>query len=588
MDTQDNIRAMFSAAEDIDPRAADAPRPPPEAPVEEGPTTIERCALLPLNDYGNGCRFIEHFGEDIIFAPRVGYFRWTGKVWRQDEDKLLVRSLAHKVADCILEEVQALALEPWEIDAIGAQGSAKVELAALTNKEDLTGAERLRIKALRETVELGDAARKALGTRKRAHRQHAKMAGNTASINNMLTEGQVQVAVPLEDMNTDPLAINTESGVIYFRKEACPVEAARDRYVEVWGHVLEPHKRENRISKMMPVDIDPAATCPEFLKFLTQIMPSEEMRDFIQRWFGYTLTGLTTEQKLAFFHGGGRNGKSTLVDVIARIMADYATTVPIESLTGADQRKGSDATPDLVRLPGARMVRASEPEQGQRMKEAIIKALTGGEPILIRRMQQEFVEITPEFKLTISGNHKPDIRGSDDGIWRRVLLVPFEVQIPEADVDMFLSGKLWAERAGIMNWLLDGALSYLSSGLRAPGSVIDATKVYREESDPLRFFLQTECDITGASEDFIKARDLIAGFQYWQAEAGNDPYGKRHVSTQLRQRAGTHKDPETGATFSPLKRSDTGYVGIKFKPSFEVSYALHRSGLNKGEGGDYA
>lgn len=131
------------------------------------------------------------------------------------------------------------------------------------------------------------------------------------------------------------------------------------------------------------------------MRFLERIQPEPEMRAFLQRWFGYSLTGLTNEQKLVFLHGGGRNGKSTLVDLVAKMMGEYATSMPIETLTGSETRKGSDATPDLVRLPGARMVRASEPEKGVQFKEALIKLLTGGEPIMVRRMRRNSLKSIP-------------------------------------------------------------------------------------------------------------------------------------------------------------------------------------------------
>lgn len=158
--------------------------------------------------------------------------------------------------------------------------------------------------------------------------------------------------------------VNCQTGVLRFSREIDLHDAAWGQSAPVWRVDQLPHDRRHLISKMMLADYDPAATCPHFLAFMETVQPDPAVRDFLQRWFGLTLTGIKTEQKLAFFFGGGRNGKSTLVDTIARIMADYGTTIPIETLTGTEQRKGSNSTPDLVRLPGSRMARASEPEQG--------------------------------------------------------------------------------------------------------------------------------------------------------------------------------------------------------------------------------
>lgn len=576
MSAPDSIKRMFENAEEIYPAnhcdGGEAPPPPEEEPIEA------RCALYPLNDYGNGQRFVAYYGADCIFAPRVGWHKWTGRVWLLDEDKLEVRRDAQKVSSRILDEIEFIALEDWERAAMDQGDAAAETLAALNEKEELSAADRRQVKDLRALIEAGEEARKELGKRKRGHRSHAKASGNTGAINNMLTEASVDVSLPIDRMNADALAINTLSGTIQLIEE-------RDEHAEAWGdkaaarwrYELLPHDRASYISKIMPVEVDPGAKCETFDRFLERIQPDPEIRAFLKRWFGYSMTGLTGEQKLVFAHGAGRNGKSTLVDAIAEIMSDYAITVPIESLTGSEQRKGSDATPDLVRIPGARMVRASEPEQGQKMKEALIKALTGGEPILIRRMQQEFVEVTPEFKLTIQGNHKPDIRGGDDGIWRRVLLVPFDVQIPPEEVDPVLPERLRAERAGIFNWMLEGVIDYLDNGLQIPESIQEATAAYREESDPIRVFLFEECEISGKDCDFIPARDLIDAFRLWLEDRGEEPWGKRTVSNQMSARSGGQlKHPETGAIFKKHKRSDTGYLGLAFRPEIASRLAARR------------
>lgn len=568
MNDQANIRAMLDAAETFP--ASDAPGGGFLPPDPEAPPIESECATYPLNDYGNGLRFLAYFGEDCLFAPRVGWHRWTGQVWRLDEDKLEVRGLAHGVGAKIVEEVEFIALEDWEREAIRFADDTREELDALLAKKtsELEPEERLRKKALSDIKSTADAARGSLGGRKKSHRSHAQRSGNSGAINNMLQEASVSVAVPVTALNVDPLLVNTPSGVIRFHKlkdeHAAAWPGASGETMAKWTFDVLPHCRDLLLSKMTSTGFDPEAECPTFMRFLQRIQPKADHRDFLQRWFGYTLTGLTTEQKLLFAHGGGRNGKSTLVDVIAEIMADYATTVPIESLTGAEQRKGSDATPDLVRIPGARMVRASEPEQGQRMREAIIKALTGGEPILIRRMQQEFVEVTPEFKLTISGNHKPDIRGDDDGIWRRVMLLPFEEQIPEDEVDPLLPQKLRAEMSGILNWMIAGAVAWLETGLQVPKEIKEATREYREASNPVRTFLLTMCEITGKETDELPGSKLAMAFECWARENEGEEWKSHTIRRRISQAAGEVKNPETGATFHAFKKSITHYRGIAF------------------------
>jgi putative DNA primase/helicase len=203
----------------------------------------------------------------------------------------------------------------------------------------------------------------------------------------------------------------------------------------------------------------------------------------------------------------------------------------------------------------------------------MIKELTGGEPILVRALHSDFILVHPQFKLTISGNHKPDIRGTDDGIWRRILLVPFDVQIPSAERDETLGAKLWAERSGILNWLIDGLIEYLEAGLQEPEAVLNATRGYREDSDPIGSFLKDACVVGGDPDDFITARDLIDGFNLWIDMRGEGMWGERTVSNRLKSMAERYRDPETNKMFSPAKRHVSGYRGVRFNDAFARDYS---------------
>ena len=512
-EARDPINEAFARAERVggDPEA----ELPPSLIYSDDPDAAGAVGF-PLNDFGNGQRLVHYYGKNFLFVPRLGWFRWDGTRWASDEDEILVRQDAQKVAGRIMGEVSFVAGEDEKVAA--------------------------------------------------RHAAWSVTSGNSGRITNMLSEAKTAVSVSVDDLNTDPMMLCCESGVLHFTR--APEDDApswRDPQEVPVVRVL-PFDRSRRITKKVAAKYDPHATAPTWLAFLERVMPDPDLRAFLQRWFGYSLTGLTTEQKLAFFFGQGRNGKSTAVDVIARIMADYSTTLPIESLTGSDQGKGGEATPDLVRLPGARFVRASEPEQGQKMKEARIKALTGGEPIPIRRLHQEAVDLHPEFKLTISGNYKPEVRGADDGIWRRILLVPWETQIPISEVDPLLPQKLWAERDGILAWMVQGCLDWMAGGLRPPASIQDATQDYRTQSDPMREFLLTECEITGSSEHFETARELVEAFNAWLLDSGASAFGRRYTSNLLKARAENVKGPD-GHMFRPVKRSTTGYLGVAIKPS---------------------
>ncbi len=571
------VSRAFERADEIFPADADAgrastdPRTPnrtsaPDA-IDPAEALAQECALYPLNDYGNGRRFTAYFGENILFIPRVGWFVWDGRCWAQDDDQLEVRRVAQRVSAKITAEAEFLRLEDWEAAQVAEAEFARDAAAEIreTPARQRTDEQKARLKDFDHQIERADELKKKLTTMRKGHHSHAKSAGNTNPINNMMREAQVDVYKPLRALNANKIMFNTENCVVYFEEvEKHPVTGKR-----AYSLKRRDHARNLYLSKMMQTEYDPKADCPEFMHFLRTILPDPEIRAFIQRWFGYSITGLTTEQKLAFLYGSGRNGKSTLLELIARIMGAYAASVPIESLSGTEQRKGSDATPDLVRLPGARLVRASEPERGTKMREALIKQLTGGADILVRRMMQEFVEVTPEFSLTIDGNYKPEIRGTDNGIWRRVLLVPFLVSIPDEDVDPLLPQKLWDERTGIFNWLLDGCKAWLEGGLMVPQSVLDATKEYREESDPILEFIQTCCEVTGAHSDFTRAKEMNEAFQWWQVNSGSsDAWGTRTIFKHLKDKTEFFKNAE-GRSFRHDKSNNTGWRGIRLTDEFK-------------------
>jgi putative DNA primase/helicase len=577
------IRAAFAAAEAVPPLEGLDPRPPdpgsdpppdPDpgpgyAPEESGadarPIEAE-CAALPLNDLGNGKRFVAHFGRDVIRVPRFGFCVWTGKKWQVDEEDTRgnspgVRRLAQQISPAIERELPFVALPDWQRRDLDGLAAAQAEVKRLEAEEEPDLAA---LRAAEARVSAGQAAQGALGRLRAEHRRFAKSTGNSGKIDSMLKEAAVDLIVDLDRLDAEPLAVNCQTGLLRFSVESDP-ESGMSKVARV---ECIAHAREHYATKIMPVAYEPGAPRPRFDAFLARIQPDPDMRAFLQRWFGLSMTALTFEQKLAFLHGAGANGKSVLVDTIARVLGDYATTAKIESLTGTNRRGGGDATPDLIPLIGARMVRASEPEEGARLQEGLIKEMTGGEPILVRQLHADFVEVTPQFKATLSGNHKPDIRGTDDGIWRRVLLVPFDQQIPEAERDPGLPEKLWQERDGIFDWLVEGLLAYLEGGLAPPAAVTDATREYREESDPVGAFLAECCEVRG-EEGFTEARALVEAFHFWLAGRGEGRWTDRTVALRLKDKAGRWRDPRTGQTFQAVKRSRSGYSGIAITEIFQ-------------------
>lgn len=587
-DNLEKVKQKFDSAEDIEPvddlsapPIDQASQQPPATGLPDGDDPIEaQGANFPENDTGNGQRFNLYFGDDAIMVPRVGWFLWDGKRWQQDHDMIAVRAKAQKVQDHIIAEIPHLGLESWQLAELEAEVSTRAALAPLEamERDARTPEQQVEYEDLHQKLVWIGKIKERKSKMKSEHRNFAKTSGNNGRITAMLTESTVHLARDVDDLDCDPLTVNTESGVLRFTV----VGGGAEGFSKVSDVALEPHVREasvtgrnapQYITKMIPVEYDPDATCPGFDAFLERIQPNRDMRAFLQRWFGLSMTSLTGEQKFAFFYGDGANGKSVLVDLMSQMFGDYSATAKIESLTGRNRRGGGDATPDLVPLVGARMVRASEPEEGERLKEGMIKELTGGEPILVRQLHSDFVEVKPKFKLTISGNHKPDIRGTDDGIWRRVLLVPFDVKIPQAERNEKLGDELFErERSGILNWLVTGLLDYLEGGLQEPQQVLDATLEYRSESDPIGSYLKECCIVTGHPGDFTTARDLMDGFNLWLDLKGEGMWGSRRVSLKLKQLAGRYRDPATSKVYTAAKQRVTGYRGIRFQDMFRKDF----------------
>lgn len=537
------------------PPGTDDPDLPPAA----------RCVGLPLNDLGNARRFVIHFGRDLIFVPNLGWHCWTGQVWSADPDDMRVRGHAQRISPLILAELDHLTFDPWVLESASGLTDVYADLAVLKSipPKDMTPEQRVEKADLEQKKSFGTAAKRGIAASRDEIRAHALATGNARSIAALQYEAQTALFRPVEALDAHPLAINTLSGVLQFARP--PVPGASPTVT------LIPHDRAQLHTKIMPVKWDPKASCARFLHELGRVQPDPLMRAFLQRWFGLSMTGLTGEQKLVFLHGGGRNMKSVIVDLMARIMGDYATTAKIESLIGKNRRSGGDATPDLVPLIGARMVRASEPEAGEQLQEAKIKELTGGEPILIRALNKGFVEVYPKFKLTITGNTKPEIRGTDDGIWRRVLLVPFLVQIPKTEIidkDVF-DAILWEERDGILQWLAEGLLDYLEHGLQEPVAVTQATAEYREESDPLGQFLTDCCVVSGEARDVIRVASLTDAFHYWQLERGVGQWKGATVHKRLAAMAKHWRHPASGASFIKGKSSLMQYEGIRLTDMFK-------------------
>jgi len=344
-----------------------------------------------------------------------------------------------------------------------------------------------------------------------------------------------RLAATINQWDRDPWLLNTPGGVIDLR-----------------AGTMRKHHADDYMTKM--TSVTPSTNCPiplwqTFFKTITG--GDAELEAYIRRILGYALTGVTIEHALFFLYGTGSNGKGVLMNTVAGIFADYHKTANQETFTVTSNEQHST---ELAMLRGARLVTVTETEAGKRWAESRIKTLTGGDPINARFMRQDFFEFMPQFKLVISGNHKPGLNSVNEAIRRRVNMLPFNVTIGEAERDKHLSEKLKAEWPGILAWMIKGCGEWRSIGLKPPKIVTDATEEYMETEDKLGRWLD-ECSdkLLGDVNDFAWSTDLFESWKSWTEANGEYTGSHTKLSIELRARGFKPEKREAGNVFLKLK-----------------------------------
>jgi putative DNA primase/helicase len=282
---------------------------------------------------------------------------------------------------------------------------------------------------------------------------------------------------------------------------------------------------------------------PLWTAFLERVTDRNvELQDFLQRYIGYCCTGFTTEHVFVFAYGTGANGKSTFVNTIAGILGDYATVADMATFIASNAERHPT---DLAKLMGARLVVAQETQKGRRWDETKIKALTGGDKITARFMRQDFFDFVPTFKLLICGNHKPRLTSVDEAMRRRLLLVPFTVQIMPAERDKNLAEKLKPEWPAILRWCIDGCLEWQRIGLAPPTLVREATEAYFADQDTLQQWLD-DCTEDGGEFAFSRTTALFASWKEWCETRNTKPGSARALSEALADRGFVKKRNSVG------------------------------------------
>lgn len=478
-------------------------RKPPK-PVESDDVRNMRLAFFPLTDLGNAERFRERYKDRLKWCQAIGWLAWNGKCW------------SHKGADDLVKIAEHDTVRAIQVEAKAVRESGRY---------DVDDAPR--------------GARDFMFDIKKVQLYSDKIAawGRSSEAVNKLgalsKRGAPYVSVSIDELDADKMKINVNNGTLVVRK------GAEGDYI-----TFQEHDPDDLITKIAPVDFDKDAECPNYDRFLQEIQPKAEIRRLLHQWFGVSLTGDISEQIMVYFYGKGGNGKSVLVEACSYVAGDYGETVPIETfLDQGKSRNAGQATPDLAILPGVRMLRTSEPEKNSKLAEAMVKLVTGGEPIQARHLNRDFFKFYPQFKLTMSGNYRPTISGTDEGIWRRLRLVPFTVSIPKEKRDIHLPEKLRAEASGILNRMLDGLRDWCDNGLTEPEDVTAATAQYREASDPLGRFLSM-CVVDDAGGR-VQSSVLYQVYEAWCKSTGEAAWKNRGFSLAMDERGFKRKQSNT-------------------------------------------
>jgi putative DNA primase/helicase len=404
-----------------------------------------------------------------------------------------------------------------------------------------------------------DERKRAFSWARRVCREMARSSGaggsELAKVSKAATAGAVErfaqadetFAVTAAIWDNDPLLMGTPGGTL-----------------DLLTGLLRDPEPDDHITKLTACTPSQTALCPLWLKFLAEATGDDEaLIRFLQQWCGYALTGDTREHALLFVYGPGGNGKSVFLNVVSGILGEYAKTAPMDSFTASQSERHPT---DMAGMKGARLVTASETEEGRAWAEAKIKAMTGGDTISARFMRQDFFEYRPEFKLTIVGNHKPQLRNIDEAAKRRFNIVPF-VRKP-ANPDRELEQKLRAEWPGIMRWMIDGCQDWQRNGLVRPPIVVEATSDYFAAQDSFGAWIAERCICDTSLQE--KPGKLLGDFNEWASQNGEYP------ATRKTFRGWAER--QTNLRYKTVRGSDfVQGLGLKVAPS-------DRQGAQGGDG----
>jgi len=401
------------------------------------------------HDVGNRDRLVTRHGNKFRYSSALGWLVWHKSHWAMDE--------TGRINEAAIDTAKSIASEVTKVKG--------------KEKED---------DQIRESIEKWCKA--------------SQMQGRLSAMVKE-TETHETIAVPVDRFDKDTNLFNCASGTM-----------------NLTTFELKPHDPDDLLTNCTTAAYAPDSPHLRWKRFVLEIMDgSQEMADFLQRAVGYTMTGLTSEHCLFILWGTGSNGKTTLIETLRHVFGTYSKATRFSTFVASKWGEGHVANNDIAELRGARFVSATEGEAGQKLAESTVKQLTGGDTITARFLYKEHFEFKPQFKLWLSSNHKPEISGTDEGIWRRIRLIPFNVHFEQ---DTTLQDTLLAEANGILSWAVEGLKQWRKHGLMEPEMVLNATTEYRAEEDVLMRFIHSERLELGG-EYKCGARDLWGEYKKW-------------------------------------------------------------------------
>lgn len=473
-------------------------------------TKVANAVSEMLSDVANAERFAQkHVGKLAFVAQRQQWLQFDEHAWKHDESRYVIQH-AIQVTEDMLVESSAMLLKAYQ-------------------EKDKTIRDSIIAKAIR------------LQKHMQASQAKPKLEAMVA-----LASTFPEITVMQSQLDNNNMLFGVQNGVL-----------------ELDTGTFRNGSPEDLITRQSKTDWkggDEEIGCPVFENFLREVQPDPDVRHWLQKFIGYCLTGCVDEQIFVIFQGGGSNGKSVFMEAIKKVLGEYARTVQFDTFVHRE-KAGSEPRNDLAALDKVRLVVANEGAEGARLDECVIKACTGDDKITARFLHKEFFEYEARFKVVLITNHKPVIAGTDNGIWRRVILVPWTVTIAVGKRDKKLKEKLEQELPGILAWCMKGLHLFQEQGLSdLPKPLISSNEEYRKDSDIVGMWIDECCELH--SECFTSNPDIYESYDKWAKSFGFRPLSQKSLAEKFKER-GLVKGKGSG---------ERGWNGIRLLPTKERCY----------------